>query len=210
MKLSRTALAVAAVATLSLGGAGATLGADAIPTVEVSGTVLGLDGLPVELEEAYVLEYETAASEPIKTRIDVAEDGSFTVALREWGTAEEPARAQFHAYTADLPVVEEDGCLVTRTPYGSVEIAVPGVVPVEPIAVVLDRHLESAICGGGLTATPHAPEPEPVPGITLPPTDVAPGARPAPASVGAMAGVLVGVFALALLSVRPRRVRPRD
>ena len=87
-----------------------TAGADAVPTVDVSGIVVGIDGEPTVVEWAKVEEYESEDADAVVTEFDVADDGTFTVALREWGTAEAPARALLMAFgPAKEPVVDEQG-----------------------------------------------------------------------------------------------------
>jgi hypothetical protein len=191
--------ALAAVPALLLWGAGVVLAADAVPTVEVTGTIVGTDGQPVEIELARLLEYETATSEPIVTPIIVAADGTFTVVLRAWGTPEEPARAVIEAYGVRAGPFTEGECQVWRTPFGTLELSIPGQVPAEPIEITVDRDVEDAICGGGLTATPPRT-------LTLPPTDLSPrGRHPSTSSAAMLAALFVGASAVALLGLRRRR-----
>jgi hypothetical protein len=203
-------------ATIALGllliVASVALAADAVPTVEVSGSVLDTDGQPAVVESARVEERETPDSEAVVTPIDVAEDGTFTVALREWGTPEAPAVATFFVFgpESEPVVVNEEGCTETTTPFGTIDVAIPGQVPTEPIVVVLDRELENGLCPA-VTATPepeqHAPQEQPA--VTLPPThSVGDGG---PALLGSWAVVLVlggvGLLGLATLLVRRSRAR---
>ena len=117
-----------------------TFAADA-PTVEVTGVVLDTEGQPVAADTARVEEFETPDSQPIVTPIDVAADGTFTVALQEWGTPEEPALARFVVFgpQGEPVIINEEGCTEMNTPFGTLEVAIPGVVPTEPIDIVLDQ-----------------------------------------------------------------------
>lgn len=204
-----TLIGAVAIVLSSAGGVSA---ADAVPTVEVSGTVVGPEGTVVPVERAQLYEYESEGADPIRTDIVVAEDGTFTVALRAWGTADAPARIQILAEGEfGEEEVDADGCVTVRWPTGSLEMEIPGVVPVEPIIVVMDE--ESSI--GACTATPaptrdapEAPEAPEAPVITLPPTDAG-GTPGLPGATIAWLGlVLLGLSAAALL-LKPRRARTR-
>ena len=76
------------------------LAADAVPTVDVSGVVLDTEGQPAEVESARVEELETPDSEPIVTAFDVAADGTFTVALQEWGTTRRSRQSHVSMFAA--------------------------------------------------------------------------------------------------------------
>jgi len=92
----RTLLRVVAACVVAFATAGTVVAADAAPTVEVTGLVVDLEGQPVvDVESSRIVESETPESDPITTNFDVAADGTFTVALRAWGTPEVPARARF-------------------------------------------------------------------------------------------------------------------
>jgi hypothetical protein len=200
----RTALRLAAAGWLLVASAGVVVAADVVPTVGVSGVVLDTGGQPAEVESARVEELETSDSEPIVTAIDVAADGSFTVALREWGTPEEPALARFVVFgpRGEPVVINEEGCTETTTPFGTLEVAIPGEVPVEPIEIVLDQVGIDGLCPA-VTATPD-PEPAPRgPSVTLPPTDAAGASHATPGLTGAFASLLflAGIAALALAAL---------
>ena len=182
--------------------------ADAVPTVEVSGTVLDTDGQPAEVESARVDEFETPGSEPIRTIIDVAPDGTFTVSLREWGTPEQPAIARFAVFgpRGEPVVINEEGCTEQTTPFGTVDVAIPGEVPAESVEIVLDQTLIDGLCPA-VTATPD-PEPEPdvqAPAVTLPPTDAQAGATPALAGSVTAALLIAGLALLGVGSMLGRR-----
>ena len=185
------------------------LAADAVTTVDVSGVVLDTEGQPAEVDLARVEELETPDSEPIVTPIDVAADGSFTVALREWGTPEQPAIAHFDVRgpQGEPVVVNEEGCTETTTPFGTLDVEIPGVVPTEPVEVVLDQVLIDGLCPA-VTATPEREAPAPRgPSVTLPPTDAGGASRLAPGVTGAVASMLVlaGIAVLALAALVRRR-----
>ena len=185
------------------------LAADAVPTVDVSGVVLDTEGQPAEVDSARVEELETPDSEPIVTAFDVAADGTFTVALREWGTPEEPALARFVFFgpRGEPVVINEEGCTEQTTPWGTLELPIPGVVPTEPVEVVLDQVLIDGLCPA-VTATPEPEAPAPRgPSVTLPPTDAGGASRLAPGVTGAVASVLVlaGIAVLALAALVRRR-----
>ena len=182
--------------------------ADAVPTVEVSGIVLDTEGQPAEVESARVDEFETPESEGIRTTIDVAADGTFTVALREWGTPEQPAVARFAVFgpRGEPVVINEEGCTEQTTPFGTVDVAIPGEVPAEPIEIVLDQTLIDGLCPP-VTATPD-PEPEPdvqAPSVTLPPTDAQAGATPALAGSVSAALLIAGLALLGVASMLARQ-----
>ena len=117
------------------------LAADAVPTVDVSGVVLDTEGQPAEVESARVEELETPDSEPIVTAIDVAADGTFTVALREWGTPEQPALARFVVFgpRGEPVVINDQGCTETDDAVRDARVPIPGAVPTEPLEIVLDQ-----------------------------------------------------------------------
>ena len=144
----------------------------------------------------------------------MADDGTFTVALREWGTPEEPARAQFFVTgpRGEPVVINEEGCTETTSPSGTLEVAIPGVVPTEPVEIVLDQTVIDGLCPP-VTATPEPEAPvaseAPAAVITLPPTDAGGASR---AQTGPVTGIfaaflfLAGSAALALAARAP----PRD
>jgi hypothetical protein len=192
--------------------------ADGVPTVQISGVVLDTEGQPAVVESARVDEFETPESEGIRTTIDVAADGTFSVALREWGTAEQPAIARFAAFgpRGEPVVINDEGCTETTTPFGTIDVAIPGEVPMEPITIVLDQSVVDGLCPP-VTATPDpttpdptTPDPEPnvqAPSVTLPPTDAQAGATLAFAGSLAAAMVLAGIALLGAGFVLVRRNR---
>jgi len=205
----RTALRLAAASWLLVASAGVVAAADAVPTVDVSGVVLDTEGQPAEVESARVVEFETPDSAGVSTVIEVAEDGTFTVALRQWGTPEVPAVAEFFVSgpRGEPEVINEEGCTVATTPSGTLELAIPGQVPVEPVEIVLDQELIDGLCPP-VTATPEPEAPAPRgPSITLPPTDAAGASHTTPGQTGAFAGLLfmAGTAALALAALVRRR-----
>jgi hypothetical protein len=210
MNVLRTGLRLVAAGWLVLAAAGTAFAADAVPTVDVAGLVLDTEGQPAEVESARVEELETPGSEPIVTAIDVAADGSFTVALREWGTQEQPALARFVVFgpRGEPVVVNEEGCTEATTPWGTLEVEIAGVVPTEPVEVVLDQVLLDGLCPAA-TATPEPEAPAPAVTVTLPPTDAGGASLGQPGFSGAFAGMLflAGIAALALAAlVRGRTI----
>jgi hypothetical protein len=199
----RTTIALGLVLTV----ASAALAADAVPTVQVSGSILDTEGQPAVVESARVEERERPDSEAIVTPIDVGEDGTFTVALREWGTPEQPALARFQVVgpMGEPIVINDEGCTITKTPFGTLDLEIAGQVPTEPIVIVLDQFFEDGTCPP-VTATPQPEEqaPQEQPAVTLPPTDSSGGASPA--LIGSWAAVLVlsgiGLLGLATLLMR--------
>jgi hypothetical protein len=187
------------------------LGADEAPTVEVTGFVVDLEGQPVvDVESSRIVESETPESDPITTNFDVADDGTFSVALREWGTPEVPARARFIVYGpfSEPRVINDEGCTEMTQALGIIDLDIPGAVPTDPLVIVLDQTVVSGLCPPA-TATPEpeaqVPDVE-APTITLPPTDAQGAADPGLAgSLGS--ALLVGGVALvaiaSLLAVRP-------
>ena len=205
----RTALRLAAASWLLVASAGIVVAADAVPTVDVSGVVLDTEGQPAEVDSARVVEYETPDSDGVTTIIEVADDGTFTVALRQWGTPEQPALAEFFVSgpQGEPEVINEEGCTVATTPSGTLELAIPGQVPVEPVEIVLDQELIDGLCPP-VTATPEPEAPAPRgPSVTLPPTDAAGASGTTPGLTGAFAGLLfmAGTAALALAALVRRR-----
>lgn len=201
---------------LALGVSMTALAVDDVPTVDVSGSVFDTDGQPAVVESARVEERETPDSDPVVTSIAVAEDGTFTVALREWGTPEQPAIARFFAFgpRGEPVVINDEGCTEQTTPFGTLEVEIPGQVPVEPIAIVLDQVAIDGLCPA-VTATPdrgnQAPAEEPT--RTLPPTDAGGVVAPGIAGVASAAlllggmGLLAVAFVLTTSSSRRHRVR---
>jgi len=208
MRIAVRSLSALAGLVLGLTVALTALAADAVTTVEVSGVVLDTEGQPAEVDSARVEELETPDSEPIVTAIDVAADGTFTVALREWGTPEQPALARFDVRgpRGEPVVINEEGCTEQTTPWGTLEIEIPGVVPTEPIEIVLDQVLIDGLCPA-VTATPEPAAPAPAVTVTLPPTDSGGGSLAQPGVSGAFAGILflTGTAALALAALVRRR-----
>lgn len=212
----RTLLRVVTACVMAFSTAGTVVAADAVPTVEVTGLVVDLEGQPVgDVESSRTVESETPESHPITTNFDVAADGTFTVALREWGTPEAPARARFIVYGpfSEPRVINDEGCTEMTQALGIIDLDIPGVVPTNPLVIELDQTVVSGLCPPA-TATP---EPEPVAQvpdeaatITLPPTD-AQGAT-GPGLVGSIGSALllagVALVAIAsLLVVRPHARR---
>ena len=209
MDVRRTWLRLVAASWLLIASAGVAVAADAVPTVAVSGVVLDTEGQPAEVDSARVEEVETPDSEPVVTAFDVAADGTFTVALQEWGTTEQPAIARFDVRgpRGEPVVIDEEGCTETTTPYGTLDVEIPGIVPTEPIEIVLDKVLIDGLCPA-VTATPEPEAPAPRgPSVTLPPTDAGGASRLAPGVTGAVASMLVlaGIAVLALAALVRRR-----
>jgi hypothetical protein len=189
------------------------LAADAVPTVEVTGFVVDLEGQSVvDVESSRIVESETPESDPITTNFEVAADGTFAVALREWGTPEVPAQARFIVYGpfSEPRVINDEGCTEMTQALGIIDLDIPGVVPTDPLVIVLDQTVVSGLCPPA-TATPD-PEAEvpdvQAPTITLPPTDAQGSADPG--LVGSLGSALlvggVALIALAsLLAVRKSR-----
>lgn len=196
---------------LAVAGTGTVLAADATPTVEAAGVVLDTGGNPGVVESARVDEFETPESEGVRTEIDVAADGTFSVSLREWGTPEQPAVARFAVFgvSGEPVVINDEGCTETTTPFGTVDVPIPGEVPTEPITIVLDQSVVDGLCPP-VTATPEpkAPDPEPdvlAPAVTLPPTDAQAGSGPGLAGSVAAALLLAGIALLGAGFVAGRR-----
>ena len=202
MHVLRRIVAVMSATAVVLSFATGVIAAEAVPTVEVPGTVLGLDGTVVPVKVAQLTEYEFPGAEAIRSDIAVAEDGTFTVALRAWGTPEAPARAEITAEgQPGDEEVDEDGCVIVRWPIGSTTIDIPGVVPVDPIVVVMDQENLIGACTATPAPTPAAPE---APGITLPPTDGP--ASPTTEGTG-MAWLGLVLLVLSTMAVALRRPR---
>jgi hypothetical protein len=212
----RTLLRVVAACVVAFATAGTVVAADAAPTVEVTGLVVDLEGQPVvDVESSRIVESETPESDPITTNFDVAADGTFTVALRAWGTPEVPARARFIVYGpfSEPRVINDEGCTEMTQALGIIDLDIPGVVPTDPLVIELDQTVVSGLCPPA-TATPEpdaqAPDVE-APTITLPPTD----AQNATDSglVGSLGSALlvagVALIAIASLLVVRRPVRHR-
>ena len=201
----RTALrrsAALAGMVLAMTATATAFAADAVPTVEVSGFVDG-EGQPVEVESAMLEEFETPDSEPIVTPIDVAEDGTFTVSLREWGTPEEPALMRITVFAPPETTEDDEGCTETIQEFGVYELDIPGQVPTEPIVLVYNQARRSVLCPP-VTATPEPDEDVQAPAVTLPPTD-SQASGPAFAASLAAAMLLAGFALLGAGFVLARR-----
>ena len=224
MRIAVRSLFALAGLLLALTVAVTVLAADAVPTVDVSGVVLDTEGQPAEVESARVVEFETPDSDGVTTVIDVAEDGTFTVALREWGTPEAPARAQFFVTgpRGEPVIINEEGCTETTSPSGTLDLEIPGVVPTEPVEIILDQIVVDGLCPPATaTPEPEAQAPKtpareaPAPAVTLPPTDVEGASRANSQVTGVIAAflLLAGTTALALAALMRRRamgeLRPR-
>lgn len=211
VQVFRRFVTVVSATAIVLSLASTATAAEAVPTVEVSGTVVGPDGTVVPVKAAWLLEHEFEGAEGIRTDVVVAADGTFTVALRAWGTAEAPARARIVAEGHfGEEEVDEQGCVIARAPVGSMAIEIPGVVPVDPIEVVMDDENVIGACTATPAPTPEAseapqaPEAPEAPGITLPPTDAS--ASPATQGAGiAWLGVLLLALSTMAVLFRPRR-----
>jgi hypothetical protein len=211
----RTLLRVVAACSMALATTGTVFAADAVPTVEVTGLIVDLDGQPVgDVESSRTVESETPESDPITTNFDVAADGTFTVALREWGTPEAPARARFIVYGpfSEPRVINDEGCTEMTQALGIIDLDIPGVVPTDLLVIEVDQTVVSGLCPPA-TATPEpvAQVPSEAATITLPPTD-AQGASD-PGLVGSLGSALLvaGVAFIAVASLlvvrRPARRR---
>jgi hypothetical protein len=194
-------IAVLAGLVLVLSATATAFAADGVPAVDVSGVVLDTEGQPAVVESARVDEFETPESEGVRTEIDVAADGTFSVSLREWGTPEQPAIARFAVFgvPGEPVVINDEGCTETTTPFGTIDVPIPGEVPTEPITIVLDQTVVDGLCPP-VTATPQpeAPDPAPddrAPAVTLPPTDAQAGSGPSLAG-SVVAGLLLAGIAL--------------
>jgi hypothetical protein len=202
--MPRAVIGAAAATLILFAWTGAVFAADDIPTVEVSGIVLDTEGQPAEVESAVLTQSETAGGEGTSTAFEVNPDGTFTVALLEWGTPEMPAQARLSAFGVSEVVIDDDGCTIASNHAGSVTLMIPGQVPTEPIVIVLDEFVSSAVCPG-----PVPPDEDPrAPAVTLPPTDTQARGPVLTASVGAallLAGIaLLGAgFTLARRGSRP-------
>lgn len=202
MRTSLRRMTALAGVVLAMTATATAFAADAVPTVEVSGSVDG-EGQPVEVESAMLEEVEAPDSEPIVTPIDVAEDGTFTVSLREWGTPEQPALARITAFAPPESTEDEDGCVETIQEFGVYELDIPGVVPTDPIVIVFNQAARSVLCPP-VTATPEPDEDVQAPAVTLPPTDAHGGGS---ALVGSIAATLLlaGIALLGAAVVLARR-----
>jgi hypothetical protein len=106
-------------------------------------------------------------------------------------------------------VINDEGCTETTTPFGTIDVPIPGEVPTEPITIVLDQTVVDGLCPP-VTATPQpeAPDPAPddrAPAVTLPPTDAQAGSGPALAGSVAAALLLAGIALLGAGFVAGRR-----
>jgi hypothetical protein len=206
MRNAARTITVLAGLVLVLAATGTVFAADAVQTVEVSGYISG-EGQPVEVESAQLEEFETPDGEGIVTPIEVADDGTFTVFLREWGTPEQPALARITVFAPPEETQDEEGCVETIQEFGVYELDIPGVVPTEPIVLVYNQASRSVLCPP-VTATPD-PEPDAqAPAVTLPPTDAQGGGSALVGSIAAallLAGIaLLGAgFTLARRGSRP-------
>lgn len=188
------ALAVVAVATLLL--AFATLPAAAVdeptpapePTpvmITLTGTVVGADGGPIEVREAWI-EQEWGNGEISvlgRERLEVAEDGSFTVAVYASGTKDNPKRVEIDVYGPLTGREVEGDCEYQLGLYGEwqADVALAEGDDPSPITVVVDREVR---VGGGCAGSTVEPGPTDDPGATGEPTPIdEPTVEPEPTPV---------------------------
>lgn len=179
-------LALAAAALLALPSA-----ASAASGIDLAGTVTR-DGTPVE--NVAVTAWLDGGDMILSATTDA--DGAFSVQLE--GEVGGVVQIRATGPTVTFPP-DARGCVRFETPTGRSTVTLE-VLPVPPVAVLLDSVRVSNVCGA--TATPR-------PAITPPATDAArPGAGPRGTSTGALVGLvgLMGlVVALAGLPARRRR-----
>jgi len=124
------------------------------------------------------------------------------VALREWGTPEQPALARITVFAPpSAPVENDDGCFESFQLFGVYELDIPGQVPTEPIVLVFNQATHSVACESDETAPPDVEAPS----ATLPPTDAREGADAAQARSATVVMLVAGIALLAAASIVGRR-----
>jgi hypothetical protein len=182
-------LAAAAAILLLAAASGTALAADE-PVLH--GVVLGEDGKPFTVEVVRLTLSAPGDGGVIATKFEVADDGSFEVALMPWGTIAAPAEVRVTVTGVVTTVVlADDGCSQQYAPVAesTFPVALEGGAEPAPIQLVARERLVDTVCGGLETPT-----------ITLPPTDGFGSSGTGPATAGQSA-YAASVGALTLLSV---------
>jgi hypothetical protein len=130
------------------------------------GRILDADGNPFPVESARMTLIAPDGGGSVASKFEVAEDGSFEVALMPWGSVQAPAQVRIDVTGAVTSVVVDDeGCSEQFAPL------VQAVFPValesgsdpEPVELIGREVPVGTVCGNVAA-----------PGTTLPPTDVNP------------------------------------
>jgi hypothetical protein len=146
--------------------------------------------------------------------VTTAADGTFTVSVEPWGTADAPATLTIKAAPGALATVVGESCSqsydVSLSDTREVRLAGATEAP-STIELVAKTELVGEVCG--TTATPRPPRGTPAsnagapatPHLTLPPTDAGPalGDRGEQPATALLVGFVVGLAA-ALLMLVPR------
>ncbi|OGN87724.1 MAG: hypothetical protein A2X23_07785 [Chloroflexi bacterium GWC2_73_18] len=143
--------------------------------ITLTGTVVGADGAPIEVRKAYAV--EIGADDPDRGLvgpaagfpIEVADDGSFAVAVYAWGTKEDPAHLRISVYGPLTGREVEGDCEYQLGLYGEwqADVALAEGGDPSPITVVVDREVR---VGGGCAGSTVEPGPTDDPGATGEPT----------------------------------------
>ena len=162
MRIAVRSFSAPAGLLLALTAAVTVLAADGVPTVDVSGVVLDTEGQAAEVDSARVEELETPRQrtdrdpDRRRSRRDLHGGATGVGHARRAG-----ARTLRDLRPRGEPVViNEEGCTETTTPFGTLEVPIPGAVPTEPLEIVLDQTVIDGLCPA-VTATPEAEAPAP-------------------------------------------------
>jgi hypothetical protein len=168
----------------------------------VEGIVLGPDGLPFAVRRALVTQFGPNGEGAEATRFEVADDGSFSVTLRPWGTPDAPSRVEFDILGLTSRIDIGDGCvaesaIVARDSFDLV--LATGDAP-DPLLLEGAEQEVGEVCGE-TNVPPTTP--------TLPPTDGAAPLDRAPGSaLGSVAAVIGGLLLVASGLAFAARRRP--
>lgn len=169
------------------------------PTFVLTGRILNTAGQPIVVSSAEVFE-PFADGTYYSAPLDVAADGTFSVALVPAGTSASPVTAMVEAFGPPLPdSTDIPGCVYTYAPAGDVSVSLTGTPPSSPVVVTIEAvSVFQAICTG--TASPT---------ITLPPTDTGAPTRSGGRSSDAVVAVLFAMIGAGFIALRASR-RPRS
>lgn len=205
------ACVVGLVSALLVGASAVALEKD--PTYVATGSILGPDGLPIELAYAKAIVLPPDG-EGVESVIDVGADGTFAVVLAR-PVVGSPAVAVFMAATPPTrEETDEEGCVHTWAVTGSLEVPLDPAQAPQDLVIVVDREEPvSAICPEGSSPPgsqaplgPGAGDPTaPTPGLTLPPTD-----REVIGSAAAAGSPVPWVLVLAVLALVAARMGTRQ
>ena len=212
-------LLAAAIGVAGTTGISAALAVDPVASVPLGGVLVDEHDLPIAGVDLVVSEEAAPDGGLAGFHATTGDDGSFTVNLYRWGTAEAPASVSIRTAGAVTIAREQNGCSqtlsVTVSDVRELVLAEPAAAP-QPIDVVATTTVLGEACG--TTATPPPPNTNSggAAGHTARPKVTPPATESlrttiAPAGEHRSAVVLgfVGALVVAIAFVTPRRPRAR-